>query len=227
MNIKSTVVAIVAVTVMSLLISDSVSADTKSVTVNQGDTLSSIAEANGTDYVRIFNANEQLSSPDIINAGDTVRIPTADEQLPDRYGSYVAAMAAYVAPVSYQTGYTSSAPAAGYYAPAGRTTNYTPTNSAGNTYAWGNCTWYAKERRGDIGNAWGNAGPSWISNAQAAGYNTGSAPAAGAIGVQNGHVVYVESVSGGNVNISEMNYAGGVGKVHTRTASASDFQYIY
>ena len=40
------------------------------VTIAEGDTLSSIADANKTTYVRIFNANENLSSPDAINAGD-------------------------------------------------------------------------------------------------------------------------------------------------------------
>lgn len=101
-------------------------------------------------------------------------------------------------------------------------------SSAGNSYAWGQCTWYVKNRRPDIGNYWGNAN-AWVYSARASGYSTGSVPVAGAIGQENGimHVVYVESVSGGMVNISEMNYAGGVGQVHYRTVHASNFTYIY
>lgn len=57
------------------------------VTVVAGDTLSSIASANGTDYVRIFNANEQISHPDVIDVGLEVRIPAADEALADRMAS--------------------------------------------------------------------------------------------------------------------------------------------
>lgn len=111
-----------------------------------------------------------------------------------------------------------TAPITGY-----RNAGYSP-----NAYAWGQCTWYVKNRRPDIGSYWGNAN-AWVWSAQASGYSTGSVPVAGAIGQENGimHVVYVESVSGDMVNISEMNYAGGVGVVHYRTVPAYSFTYIY
>lgn len=100
-------------------------------------------------------------------------------------------------------------------------------SSAGNTYTWGQCTWYAKNKRPDLPNSLGNGGQ-WVANAAALGFATGSKPRAGAIGEQPGHVVYVESVNkNGTVNISEMNYNGGIGKVHTRTVAASTFKYIY
>lgn len=102
-------------------------------------------------------------------------------------------------------------------------------NSAGNFYAFGNCTWYVKNRRADIPNSWGNAN-AWLDNAQAMGWPTGSMPRAGAIGQTSagglGHVVYVESVSGGLVNISEMNF-NGFDIIDSRTVPASDFMYIY
>lgn len=61
-----------------------------------------------------------------------------------------------------------------------------------------------------------------------AGFSTGSAPRAGAIGVKPGHVVYVESVSGSNVNISEMGWGYRANTVpNYRTVSASEFTYIY
>ena len=89
------------------------------VTVNEGDTLTSIADANQTTYVRIFDANDKISNPDLIYPGDQYRIPSSDEQLPDRAipADYVAAnplpaatsqtygySAPKAAPVSYTSG---------------------------------------------------------------------------------------------------------------------------
>lgn len=101
---------------------------------------------------------------------------------------------------------------------------------AGNGYAAGYCTYYVKNMRPDIGNFWGNANQ-WVSSAQAAGYQTGSEPRAGAIGVSfagyAGHVVYVESVSGGTVNYSDMNGVAGFGAVGYGSAPSSSYVYIY
>lgn len=97
----------------------------------------------------------------------------------------------------------------------------------GNSYYWGQCTWYVASKR-YVPNNWGNA-ISWYYNAQASGFGTGSAPRAGAIGWERmNHVVYVESVNGdGTVTISEMNYGGRPGVVHYRTEPISRFLYIY
>ena len=54
------------------------------VTVQSGDSLSSIADVHQTTWVRIYNANTQIDNPDLINPGDQLRIPSADEQLSDR-----------------------------------------------------------------------------------------------------------------------------------------------
>jgi LysM repeat protein len=54
------------------------------VTIQPGDTLSKIANANSTTYIRIFDANADVQDPDVIYAGNSVRIPLADEQLADR-----------------------------------------------------------------------------------------------------------------------------------------------
>ncbi len=102
-------------------------------------------------------------------------------------------------------------------------------NSAGNSYAPGNCTWYAKSKRPDLPNFLGNAN-NWYNNAAAQGFNVGTAPKKGAVGqaVSGMHVVYVEGVSldGSTVTISEMNY-GGLYRMNTRTVPASQFIYIY
>lgn len=88
----------------------------KNVVVAEGDTLSSIADANQTTYVRIFDANDKIQDPDLIYAGDSLRIPDPAEQLPDREipADYVAAnplptysSGSYSAPAAAPISYTS------------------------------------------------------------------------------------------------------------------------
>jgi LysM repeat protein len=80
----------------------------QNVTVNEGDTLISIADAHQTTYVRIFDANTNIADPDLIYAGDSLRIPSTDEQLADRPipADYAAANPL---PTSYQYGGPSAA----------------------------------------------------------------------------------------------------------------------
>lgn len=102
-----------------------------------------------------------------------------------------------------------------------------PTVQVGNSYDYGQCTWYVANRRAVPSN-WGSAG-SWLSNAIASGYSTGSVPRPGAIAWSPGHVAYVESVGGG-VTVSEMNFwgnGGGWNIVSYRTVPAGSFVYIY
>ena len=117
----------------------------------------------------------------------------------------------------------------------------------GNGYAFGNCTWYAAERRAQLGRPipsnLGNA-RTWLANARGAGMATGEAPQAGAIvwfdpsrnNISGyGHVAMVESVNAdGSVNISGMNDyfggGGGWGRVSYYTFSAADvskLMFIY
>ena len=89
--------------------------------------------------------------------------------------------------------------------------------AGGNRYASGNCTWYAYERRAQlgrpIGGLWGNA-YSWASSARGAGYVVNNTPSPGAViqtssgGGGYGHVGVVERIEGDNMIISDMNYAG-------------------
>jgi surface antigen len=232
MTIKTSLTALIAAFSVMLIFAPTSHAAEKSdtkkdekppvtVTVQAGDTLTSIADAQSTTYVRLFDANDFISNPDIIDVGQVVRIPTADEQLPDRYA---AVSAAQVAPVVYSSSrqVASSAPRANSTT---RTTTYA--SSAGNTYYYGYCTWYAKQRRPDLPNMLGNGGQ-WVANAAARGYSTGTAPRAGAIAETTGHVAYVESVNGnGTIVISEMNGPAGFGVVGTRTVPASQYRYIY
>jgi surface antigen len=200
-----------------------VAEQTKVITVAEGDTLADIAIKNNTSYVRLFNANDKIADPDVIHVGDAVRIPNDDEQLPDRYSQLSAEAKAQIVAqdaVGQATGRT------GVAAAAPVRTAYRG-SSAGNTYAYGWCTWYAKERRPDLPNNLGNGG-SWTANAAAQGIATGSAPRAGAIAETTGHVAYVESVNGdGTMTISEMGWNYSPGVYNVRTISASGWRFIY
>lgn len=103
-----------------------------------------------------------------------------------------------------------------------------------NFYPGGECTWYAFERRAELGKAvsgsWGNAS-NWAGQASAQGLTVNNTPSVGAI-IQTpantngaygmGHVGVVESVNGdGSITISEMNWSGGLGGKTFRTLSAS------
>lgn len=54
------------------------------VKVAPGDTLAAIAGRHHTTYVRLYNANPEITDPDLIFPGEILRIPTAHEQLPNR-----------------------------------------------------------------------------------------------------------------------------------------------
>jgi len=98
----------------------------------------------------------------------------------------------------------------------------------GDTYAWGNCTYWAFALRlkyGDpIPTTWGNAN-TWDDRAEADGYVVDHLPAVGAIYQTDagalGHVAYVSAVdsTSGDWTISEMN-ANGLDVVDTRTFKA-------
>lgn len=173
--------------------------------VVSGDNLTKIAEAHGTTWLRLWQKNTKLDNPDLIFPGQVFLIPDPNEQLADR--PVPAAVVAALAPQTATRG------------PA-----------TGNTYDAGYCTWYVKNRRPDLPNGLGNAN-TWYSRAAGMGLPHGSTPRAGAVGTTTagdyGHVVYVELVnSDGSIVISEMNYAG-LYSQRTRTASASEFLYIY
>lgn len=195
----------------------------KVVTVKSGDTLSSIAKLHKTTYVRLFNANKQISNPDQIDIGDKVRIPKKSEKLTDRFSKFQASQ--LVAPVS--GGSAVVAQTATTYT----TRNYSraPVNSS--SYYVGNgmwCTDYVHSKRPDVA-IYGNAGYNWISAAQADGKSTGSTPKAGAVAVMDGHVAYVEKVNpDGSYVVSEMGWNYQAGNFNRRTVQPGAFgAFIY
>lgn len=104
--------------------------------------------------------------------------------------------------------------------------------TAGNTYPYGYCTWWAKNKRPDLPNRLGNAGR-WLANAARAGLPTGSTARAGAIVVTSegriGHVGYVEAVEDDEIIVSDMNVIGWgkLSKRRMKAASAVIKGYIY
>lgn len=178
--------------------------------VKAGDTISSIAAKykSNKDQIVAFNDLE-LSG---LRKNMTIIIPGGVLPNTERPG--------YVAPST--GGYTSGAYNGGYSTIDAQIARA----SAGNRYAFGNCTWYAYERRMQlgrpVGSFWGNAA-TWAMYASAAGYRVDTKPGVGAV-IQNGggygHVGIVESVNPGeSITISEMNYAGNFNRVTSRTMS--------
>jgi surface antigen len=182
--------------------------------VSEGDTLASIAKTYETDWKRIFNKNSNISNPNILEPGVTIIIPEDSEKLPNRVGEL---QVDKPQEVTEKTNTQASEQSVNTYRGG---------NTAGNGYAYGYCTWYAKQKRPDLPNQMGNAA-SWVSSAQSMGIPTGSKPRAGAIGQSGNHVVYVEKVnSDGTITVSDMNY-GGWAVVTTRKVAANSHFYIY
>lgn len=187
--------------------------------VKDGDTVASIAEKYKVDAERIVLYNDLDADAALVKDVKLV-LPNGDLPETERPG--------YVAPrpavTSYGTGYSNvTSSAASSYA---RT-------SVGNKYAYGYCTWYAYERRPEIGSFWGNA-TSWAASARAAGFTVvQGVPRAGAIfqyGGGYGHVGIVESVdaASGTMVISDMNGISGWGRVGTATVAINkSWNYIY
>jgi surface antigen len=115
---------------------------------------------------------------------------------------------------------------------------YTGGPVEGDTYAWGNCTYWAFAMRlwagYPIPTSWGNAN-TWDDRAIRDGYEVNHTPAVGAVFQTDagtwGHVAYVASVNGqsGEWTISEMNFIG-LNIVSKRTFSreaAASYTFIH
>lgn len=188
-------------------------------TVRSGDTVDSIAQRYSTNRDRLVSYNDlELGG---LNPGQQVVLPGGVLPINERPG--------YVSPTTTRS-----------TAGTSRVVAYTGNATiAGNRYDYGYCTWYAYNRRAElgrpVGSFWGNAS-TWASYARGSGYTVNSSPAVGAV-MQNsyqaggyGHVAVVESVNGdGSIYVSEMNYAGWNVKSY-RTVSAGEaagYNYIH
>ena len=170
-------------------------------TIKKGDTLTKVSKRFKRPLRRVLCANPKLSNPDLIIAGERLNIPHKKDKLK-------------CAKIKLPPTTVTSKPlvnSGGFsVAPAG-------------WYPVGQCTHFVWTKR-PVG-MWGNASD-WLYNAQRDGLKTSSVPRAGAIGWTSGHVVYVESVYGDMVTISEANYDY-AGSIRTIDMPASTYQYIY
>lgn len=169
-----------------------------------GDNLTKIANAHQTSVERLWAANTQLADPNTIEVNQELKIPLNDEVLPER--------ALPVTVEVFKDNESINSPPSGGF-------------SSGNTYTYGYCTWYVKNRRPDLPNNLGNA-DTWTYRAAAQGYATGYTPRAGAVAQLGMHVAYVESVGDATMTISEMNHVGW-NIQSSRTISSAGWSFIY
>lgn len=181
----------------------------KTYTVGVGDNLTKISKAHSVDLKRLWNANTQLTSPDLIEPGMVLKIPENDEVLPERE------MPVTINVVSNHMVLAQSPQVSdgGF--------------SSGNTYEPGQCVWYVKNLRPEIPNNWGNAS-SWLYNARNAGWPTGVVPKVNAVGVAGNHVVLITAVnSDGTVSYTDMNGRWVPFEIGYGTKPADYYRYIY
>lgn len=109
-----------------------------------------------------------------------------------------------------------------------------------NGYSSGYCTWWAADRRAQLGRPipsnLGNA-ITWLAIAQSVGYETGTDPRVGAVvwfrfpATSAGHVAIVENVNAdGSFELSEMNGRAGWGRVGSYTVPVNEvgnYRFIY
>jgi len=175
-------------------------------TIKSGDTIDSIVNKYGVDKTRLILYND-LDLATELTPNSKIILPSGTLPENERPG--------YVAPVVFYSSISTS---------------------SGNGYAIGYCTWYASERRmqlgipisGSLGNAntWAYRSPT--------GYD--HVPSVGAVLVDEGgwlgHVAVVESVTNDSIIISEMNNSayGGWNRVNNRTISLGQavlYKYIH
>lgn len=196
-------------------------------TVSRGDTIDSVAARYNANKTALIAFNDLEISG--LKNGSQIIIPNGSLPRTERPG--------YVTPQSPSRTLASS----GSY---GTVNTYLAGASAGNRYAFGNCTWYAFERRKElgrpVGSFWGNAN-TWSVYAKSAGFTVNGTPAPGAImegggGAAYGHVAIVESVvPGEHIVISEMNgyrFGGGFNRIGTGSipwgeATSGMYRYIH
>ena len=205
-------------------------------TVKPGDTVESIAAKFNTSAQSITTFND-LEISGLVN-GTKIVLPSGVLPTNERpgYQAPQAAARVFTGNVYSNFRYAAGFAGGGVYNVYRNTKSTTP----GNTNAWGNCTWYAWERRYEMGRpipggAMGNAAQ-WNSSFAAMGYRVDSVPQVGAIfqnGGGYGHVGIVEVVNAdGSIEVSEINNysGGGYNGINWRNIPANavgSFNYIH
>lgn len=193
-------------------------------TMKEGDTLQSVADKYHSTVDAISTVNNLTTAS--VPVGTTIVLPDGvlpEEERPE-----------YVAPTPQTTSnglhYTDDNNVLATNSRAGRVKT-----TKGNSYAYGYCTWYAFNRRVQLGlpvsSGWGNAN-TWDTGAARSGYVVNTTPSAGAIFQTKagyyGHVGVVERVnSDGSIYVSEMNFKGWNVKSYRTITSLSGYKFIH
>lgn len=167
-------------------------------TVKDGDTVDSIAGKYSAQVERLVTYNDLEFSG--VVSGQRIVVPDGVLPVAERPETIQARQTTPTRTTSSQTTYYANAAA------------------VGNRYDYGYCTWYAYNRRAElgrpVGSFWGNAS-TWAGFARSSGYTVNNTPEIGAVMQDSysaggyGHVAVVESMGpDGSITISEMNYAG-------------------
>ncbi|MDU6507155.1 MAG: CHAP domain-containing protein, partial [Staphylococcus sp.] len=182
------------------------------------------------DLIAVSDKGSATLESHLISDSSVYATPYSSETAPLSYNS--AETTPYVASPSYVTSSndnteTISAPV--YY-------NNSALNNQGNHYYFGNCTYYAFDRRQQLGRSvgsyWGNAN-NWASSARNAGLVVDHRPEVGAVFQTSagyyGHVGIVERVNNdGSFYVSEMNWNGHFNDVTNRTIyNSSSYNFIH
>ncbi|MDR0957273.1 MAG: LysM peptidoglycan-binding domain-containing protein [Candidatus Nomurabacteria bacterium] len=195
-------------------------------TVKGGDTLASVSEKYKSDKEQIITINNL--DGENISVGMRLVLPSGELPETERPDS--------VAPVVIRRPVYSSSSRQMVGTGGSRAPN--APLAAGNTFYYGNCTWYAYNRRiqmwRNMGGIRGNAN-AWDNSARSAGYAVNNTPEVGAIMQTDygryGHVSVVEAINAdGSVLISEMNNRalGGFGIANYNTiTNPYDYTYIH
>ncbi|MBI4100899.1 LysM peptidoglycan-binding domain-containing protein [Candidatus Microgenomates bacterium] len=228
-------------------------------TVQSGDTISSLAQRFNITSDTIIWANSLRSESELLPNTQLKILPVngvlhtvvagdSPEALAERYQANAAQVVSFndlevnglkaaqeiIIPDGVKPGVANSsvnlARAANFDSP------FTP-SYGGNGYDYGWCTWWAAERRAQLGRPiprnWDNA-ISWRYNAAASGYRVGPNPENGAVAYYKniggwGHVGIVEQVSGDGAWFSDMNYPiwGQVTRRFVPASEYGNYSFIY
>ncbi|AKC76845.1 CHAP domain-containing protein [Staphylococcus haemolyticus] len=227
------------------------------VKVKAGDTLYQIALSHHLSLEQLYNFNPGVTA--LIHPGDLIAVSEKGAaKLENKEINYAQTYAETIAfnqsdvvaqsvsaSTTNVTGYNivpTSAPTTtthdSYHSPVNTPVSYQHVTTAnqGNRYSFGNCTYYAFDRRQQLGRSigsyWGNAN-NWAYSAKNAGLTVDNRPEVGAIFQTTagyyGHVGVVEHVNqDGSVYVSEMNWNGHYNHVTNRTiTNTSSYNFIH
>lgn len=190
--------------------------------IKKGETIASITKKYSADKEEVIAYNN-LKGNNVLEVGSVLIIPDGKMPAPVAPARPKTVLASISSNNQSSTNYTAVNTVAG--------DKYSPAQGLGKKYPWGQCTYYVAIRRYV---PWSGNAKSWLVNARAFGFETGSIPVPGAIMVTSenprwGHVAYVEAVNDGKVTVSEMNFVGlGIKSVRVISASSSIIRgYIY